>query len=113
MKQALKRGPGRPKDEDLCTRRREQILDAASHLFAANTYRNFDSKETLFLAAVDRGVARLHEHVSASEAGEIDALKRLTRVVYAYLAFFRANPHIVELLIQERVEFKDRKEPSY
>ena len=133
MKLALKRRPGRPKDEDLCSRRREQILDAASHVFAANSYRNtdlqfiadrlklskasiyryFDSKEKLFLAAVDRGVARLHEHISASEAGASDPLKRLTRVVYAYLAFFRANPHIVELLIQERVEFKDRKEPSY
>jgi AcrR family transcriptional regulator len=133
MRKLLKRGPGRPKDEDLCTRRREQILDAASQVFAANSYRNtdlqfiadrlklskasiyryFDSKEKLFLAAVDRGIARLHEHVSASEAGETDPLKRLTLVVYAYLAFFRANPQIVELLIQERVEFKDRKEPSY
>jgi AcrR family transcriptional regulator len=133
MKQALKRRPGRPKDEDLCSRRREQILDAASHVFAANSYRNtdlqfiadrlrlskasiyryFDSKEKLFLAAVDRGVDRMHEYITASEAGETDALARLTRAVYGYLAFYRANPHLTELLIQERVEFKDRKEPSY
>jgi AcrR family transcriptional regulator len=133
MKLALKRRPGRPKDEDLCSRRREEILDAASHVFAANSYRNtdlqliadrlklskasiyryFGSKENLFLAAVDRGVARLHEHKTASEAGETDPLARLTRAIYAYLEFYRANPHLTELLIQERVEFRDRKEPSY
>src|SRR5262245_4100511 len=133
MTSHLKRGPGRPKDEALAALRREQILEAATSIFAASSYRNTDlqeiadrvklskaalynyfaSKEKLFLAAVDRGLTRLHEHVNASGADEDDPLANFAQRVAAYLAYFRANPDVVELLLQERVEFRDRKQPSY
>lgn len=113
--------------------RREEILDTATRLFAehgfanADTqlladelqvgkgtlYRNFPSKRALFLAAVDRVMRRLHDSVDASIDGVEDPLDRIARAVGAYLDFFEHNPGYVELLIQERAQFKDRDKPTY
>jgi len=76
-------------------------------------YRYFPTKRELFLAAVDRGMRRLRARVDASVAEVDDPLEQTAQVVRAYLAFFDANPDFVELLIQERAEFKDRKKPTY
>src|SRR5215472_6086736 len=87
----------RPMDEDLCARRREQILQAAAKLFAehgyadADThllaeklgvgkgtiYRYFPSKEEVFLAAADRGMRMVCERVDASIEGIEDPLRRI------------------------------------
>jgi AcrR family transcriptional regulator len=103
--------------------RREEILEAATRLFAqrgyADTdtqrladelrvgkgtlYRYFASKSDLFLAAVDRGMRKLCEHIEASIAEIDDPPERISQVVYAYLGF----------LIHERSQFKDRKKPTY
>jgi hypothetical protein len=37
----------------------------------------------------------------------------MTKALEAYLAFFDEHPQFVELLIQERALFKDRKKPTY
>ena len=42
-----------------------------------------------------------------------DPLERLPRAIRAYLAFFKEHPQFVELLIQERAEFRDRKQSTY
>ena len=76
-------------------------------------YRYFPTKRKLFLAAVDRAMRRLREQVDASAAETGDPLERIAHAVRAYLAYFDANPAFVELLIQERAEFKDRKKPTY
>src|SRR5690348_12665409 len=92
---------GRPKDESLPERRREQILDAATAVFAragypntdvqeiadrlglskGTVYRYFPSKQDLFFAAVDRGIRRLHEAVTAAGAAEADPLDRIAGAV--------------------------------
>jgi AcrR family transcriptional regulator len=133
MSVATKRGPGRPADPDLPERRRTEILDAAAALFAehgyadADTqvladalgvgkgtiYRYFPSKRELFLAVVDRVMRRLREEVDAAIAGVADPLERVATAIRAYLDFFAAHPQFVELLIQERAQFKDRKTPTY
>ena len=124
---------GRPKDESLPERRREQILDAATTVFAragypstdvqeiadrlglskGTVYRYFPSKQDLFFAAVDRGIRRLHDAVTAAGAVEDDPLDRIAVSVRAYLAFFKAHPELVELLIQERAAFRDREKSVY
>jgi AcrR family transcriptional regulator len=124
---------GRPREAGLRERRREQILDAAARIFAEAGFRNtdlqqvadalgvgkgtlyryFPSKEVLFLAAVDRGMRRLHAHVQACADAAPDPLERVGRGIRAYLAFFRDHPELAELLIQERAEFKDRKQQTY
>ncbi len=124
---------GRPKDESLPERRREQILDAATAVFAQDgypntdiqvvadrlglskgtVYRYFPSKRELFFAAVDRGLRRLHEAVTAAADPVADVLDRLAVAVRTYLAFFKGCPELVELLIQERAEFRDREKSVY
>lgn len=124
---------GRPVDEELLKRRQTEILDAAARLFAehgfADTdtqalaellqvgkgtiYRYFPSKRELFLAAVDRVMHRLRDYVAGAIAGVNDPLEHITRGIHAYLAFFAEHPEFVELLIQERAQFKDRKRPTY
>jgi AcrR family transcriptional regulator len=76
-------------------------------------YRYFASKRELFLAAVDRGMQRLHERVLADTAGVPDELERIVRAIYSFLAYFDEHPELVELFVQERAQFKDRKTPSY
>jgi AcrR family transcriptional regulator len=132
MTEAVKKR-GRPRDDHLRQRRCEELLDAAARTFAnhgfENTemqqvadalgigkgtiYRYFPSKEELFLAAVDRGLRRLHDAVEACAAAAKDPLERVARGIRAYLAFFRDHPELAELLIQERAAFKDRKQQTY
>ena len=124
---------GRPVNEELRERRREEILEAAVKLFsqkgyaAADTqmladtlavgkgtiYRYFSSKEALFLAAVDRGMHQLSEAIDRSVANITDPLDQIRAAILAYLTFFEEHPEIVELMIQERAQFKDRKRPTY
>ena len=133
MTQLAKRQPGRPKDEVLQGRRREEILEQAARAFAEHgypgtdvqwiadaigvskgtIYRYFASKEKLFLSAVGRGVSQLYDHVAASRVGIEDTLELIRVSVISYLEFFKKNPQLVELFIQERAEFKGKRRPIY
>jgi AcrR family transcriptional regulator len=133
MKETVIKKPRRPGDEELWASRREQILDAAVELFAkhgyadADTqlladklgvgkgtlYRYFASKQDVFLAAADRVMRRLREKIDECIAGIDDPLHRIAVAIRAYLAFFAEHPDYVELLMQERAQFKDRKKPTY
>jgi len=113
--------------------RHAEILDAATAMFAASgfndtdtqelaervgvgkgtIYRCFPSKRDLFLAAADRAMHRLRLRMEESAEGVEDPLERVSRAVRAYLDFFSDHPESVELLIQERALFKDRKQPTY
>lgn len=124
---------GRPADPARQESRREEILDAAVRLFARHgfsgtdtqaladelgvgkgtLYRYFPSKCELFLAAADRVMRQMRRHVDAAIAGIEDPLERIAVAIQAYLGFFAERPAYVELLIQERAEFKDRKKPTY
>jgi AcrR family transcriptional regulator len=127
------RARGRPVDAGLATARRDQILTAASHFFArqgyadadleqladelgvgkGTLYRYFPSKQRLFLAALERGMERLHAAVSLA-TGEIeDDLERISVAVTVYLSFFGDHPELIELMILERAAFKGRGKPTY
>lgn len=128
-----KRGPGRPRDAELAARRREEILAEATGVFAAagyrqadvqvvadrlgvgkgTVYRYFESKEALFFGAVDAGIRALVERVDAATARVDDPVEHLKKAVHAYLGFFDENPDLVELLIIERAEFRDREQATY
>jgi AcrR family transcriptional regulator len=116
-----------------CERRREEILEAAARVFAEHgyadgdtqaladalgvgkgtLYRYFPSKEALFLAAVDRLMRQLVEHVQSAATAEADPLERVGVAVRTFLGFCAERPEFVELLIQERAVFKDRKKPTF
>ncbi len=128
---------GRPRDDTLATRRREEILETATRLFAERGFRNtdvehiataaemgkgtvyryFPGKRALFLSAVDLGMQRLQaalEAVMPNDGEPIGDLRaRMHASMEAHLSFFHRNPDVVELLIQERAEFKDRRQPSF
>lgn len=113
--------------------RREEILDAATELFAEHgysdavtqaladrigvgkgtLYRCFPSKQELFLAAVDRVMRRLREHVDQKLVGIEEPLDQIAIGVRRFLDFFEAHPKYAELLVQERALFKDRPMPTY
>jgi AcrR family transcriptional regulator len=114
-------------------RRQEEILDKAADLFAEHgysetdtqfladelrvgkgtLYRYFPHKEALFLAAVDRVMKQLRERVDRAMAEAEDPVERVRRAIGAHLAFFAEHFRYVELLIQERALFKDRRQPTY
>jgi AcrR family transcriptional regulator len=126
-------GGSRRIDEKASGGRREAILDAATSLFAefgfndadtqelaerlgvgkGTVYRCFPSKRDLFLASVDRVIGLLHECIEHSCAGVSDPLEIVVRGIRAYLDFFSNHPEYVELIIQERALFRDRKTPTY
>lgn len=133
MRNATPRPRGRPRDDLLTARRREDILAAATRLFAEHgfpgldvqlvadqlsigkgtVYRYFPTKRDLFMAAVDRGMRRLLEHIDRVMLESTDTLEQMKAAVRAYLEFFAENPDLVELLIQERAGFRDREQPTY
>ncbi|MDG3006708.1 TetR/AcrR family transcriptional regulator [Paludisphaera mucosa] len=122
----------RRREKDVETRR-EEILDTATELFAEHgfsdamtqelanrlgigkgtIYRCFPSKRDLFLAAADRVMQMMSAQVEAYIAGVEDGLQRIARAILAFLTFFAEHPEYVELLIQERAQFKDRTRPTY
>lgn len=124
---------GRPVDEPSRQRRRQEILACAARVFARNGYPGtdmqavadaakvakgtlylyFDGKEGLFLAAVDQGMTSLRAAVDAAVEGLTDPLEVIEKAIFAYLRFFKEHPEQVELLIQERAEFRDRKQSTY
>jgi AcrR family transcriptional regulator len=119
--------PGRPKDPDLQERRTSEILDVAIRVFAkcgfrstdvqqiadelgigkGTIYRYFDTKEKLFLAAADEGMRQLERHIHRSVEGVEDPLEFVRTAALAYVGFFQKRPELVEILIQERAEFRE------
>ena len=130
---APERRRGRPPDEEARTRRREEILGCAARVFAAGGYQTtdmqaiadaagvakgtlylyFPGKEELFLAAVDQGMTWMRAAVDAAIGDSRDPLAVFERGILAYLRFFEEHPEQVELLIQERAEFRDRRQSTY
>ncbi len=113
--------------------RQEEILETATQLFAeqgfsdavtqaladrlgvgkGTIYRHFPSKRALFLAAADRVMRKLQAAVCSEVSGISDGLEKVELGIATFLKFFADHPAFVELLIQERAYFKDRKRPTY
>jgi AcrR family transcriptional regulator len=133
MAQTANGNPRRSADTDRRAQREEQILEAAMQLFAEHgysdtdtqlladklqvgkgtLYRYFSSKRELFLAAADRVMRLLRQSMDERLEGIDEPFERLSVGIRAYLSFFAEHPEYVELLMQERAQFKDRKKPTY
>jgi AcrR family transcriptional regulator len=120
-------------DVDRRAQREEQILEAAVQLFAEHgysgtdtqlladklqvgkgtIYRYFRSKRELFLAAADRVMRLMRQSIDARIDGIEEPFERIGVAIRAFLSFFYEHPEFVELLMQERAQFKDRKMPTY
>jgi AcrR family transcriptional regulator len=124
-------GPGRPRDEELADRRRREIVRHAIDEFARNgfngadldaiagnagcskgtLYNYFDSKGALFSASVDHVMFSLVDALGDDDEG--DPVDQIERLAVNFLRHFADHPQYVELLVQERADFKDREEPTY
>jgi AcrR family transcriptional regulator len=124
-------GPGRPRDDELAARRRADIVRHAIDEFArrgyagadldviaANAgcskgtlYNYFASKGELFSASVDNVMFGMVE--AAGVKGDGDPLEQLATLVHGFLRHFAKHPQHVELLVQERSDFRDRAQPTY
>jgi AcrR family transcriptional regulator len=123
--------PGRPRDEQLAERRRAEIVRHAIDEFARHGYNGADldaiarnagcakgtlynyfaSKGDLFSASVDHVMFSMVEAVGST--GDGDPVEQLAQLVRGFLRHFAKHPQYVELLVQERSDFRDRKEPAY
>ena len=128
-------GPGRPRDEELPARRRAEIVRHSIDEFARNGYNGadldviamnagcskgtlynyFPSKGALFNASVDHVMFTM---IEASHAEDFvdptrDAVDQLEQFVHGFIEHFHAHPQYVELLVQERSDFRDREEPTF
>jgi AcrR family transcriptional regulator len=133
MTQTADRKKRRSEACDRRTQRQEQILETAIRLFAEHgysdtdtqllaeklqvgkgtIYRYFPSKRALFLAAADRVMHLMRQHIEARVEGIEEPFDCIAAGIRAYLTFFAEHPEYVELLMQERAQFKDRKKPTY
>lgn len=113
--------------------KRHAIVEAAARIFAqagyddtemervasetgiakGTVYLYFEGKQDLFFACVDEGMRQMQAVVRAAADRSQEPFARIASGIRAYLTFFDENPHFVELLIQERAIFKDRKRPTY
>jgi len=118
---------------DKRSERRRRIIEAAARLFAelgftgcevervatelgiakGTLYLYFPGKQDLFFACVDLGMQQMQAAVREAAASVTDPFEIISRAIWAYLSFFDEHPHYVELLIQERANFKHRKRPTY
>jgi AcrR family transcriptional regulator len=133
MASASKKPGKRSSDDELWCARQEEILTQAARLFAergfdntdttllaetvgvgkGTVYKYFPSKRDLFLAAADRVMRMLREQIEGRVAPIDDALVRIATAIREFLQFFYERPEFVELLIQERALFKDRKRSTF
>src|SRR3712207_9594593 len=67
-------------------------------------------RSELFQEAVDLVMRELLTATRASTSE--DPLEQVEFAIRSYLAYFDAHPEYVELLIQERAAFRDRKKPT-
>lgn len=115
--------------------RDEQIIKVATSVFAQRGYRNtdvqeiadildigkatiyraFGTKEGLFLATVDYGMSKLARRLAqrADNDDEPDPASGMGDGIRIFLLYFQENPELIELLMQERSEFRDRDSHSY
>jgi AcrR family transcriptional regulator len=90
-----------------------QVVAGRLDVGKGTVYRYFRTKEALFLAAVDRGMRLLSERTNAAAGQTRDPFEKIIRATHVYLQFFDEHPEFVELFVQERAQFRDRRRPTY
>jgi AcrR family transcriptional regulator len=113
--------------------RREEILEAATDMFAefgyratdvqqiadnlkigkGTIYRYFPTKEELFFATADRAMRAMEAFILQRLEGVTGDVARVKKVIRSYIEFYEANPKFIELFVQERAEFRRRQVSTY
>ncbi len=83
-----------------------QVIADKAGVGKGTVYRYFGNKEDLFWAACFSVLERLGKHLIDSMADCGSAVETLRRAGVAHAAFFEANPHYLEVFVQNRAEFR-------
>jgi AcrR family transcriptional regulator len=82
-----------------------QVIADRAGVGKGTVYRYFRSKEDLFWATTLEVLERLDQCIIAAMEGVESACGKLRAAAIAHAAFFEANPHYLNLIMQERAEF--------
>lgn len=121
------------KNKPIAGQRQDDILDAATRVFSrrgyrltdvqeiadilkvgkGTIYRHFDSKEKLFTSVIERGmnqfIGELHQNIGSAKT----PIDKLRSAIQTHINFFNRNMELVELIMQERSEFKNHFKQLY
>lgn len=115
------------KTADLAQRRKEEILNAAKHVFARNgfrctkmediathlgvakgtVYRYFKDKKSLFLTVFRQGLMELSRAFETNVHPIEHPANKVRAAVKTYFEFYENDREHIEILMQARSEFKD------
>ncbi|MCO6045228.1 TetR/AcrR family transcriptional regulator [Aeoliella sp. ICT_H6.2] len=132
----------KPKEAPKFTEKQAEILETAYQVFAkegfrntdvqviadlagvgkGTVYRHFGNKEELFLATAKYCLTKAGQYIEQQVLQEDDletlrdhvgALEILRRAAVAYAKYYQNNPLTIEILIQERAEFRESVFPTH
>jgi AcrR family transcriptional regulator len=83
-----------------------QVIADSAGVGKGTVYRYFGNKEDLFWASTLAVLCELEAHLERAMQDVDGALAKLRASSCAYAEFFEANPHYLEILVQERAEFR-------
>ncbi len=90
-----------------------QVIADLAHVGKGTIYRHFGNKEKLFLAVARFNLEQMTEYITARVEPSDPVPKLLMDAAVACAEFHQANPGCVEIMIQERAEFRDTVFPTY
>lgn len=90
-----------------------QLVADAAGIGKATVYRQFESKEGLFLATLDREMELLTQQMRRDAERNDDPFEALCGAVRSYFRFFTTRPWAAELLIIERGRFRGSSRTTY
>lgn len=99
-----------------------QVIADLASVGKGTVYRHFGNKQQLFLATAKYCLEQLGEFVLAELGGEqaaehlpseVGARETLRRIASAVALFYQRNPQAVEIMIQERAEFRETVFPTH
>lgn len=90
-----------------------QVIADKLNIGKGTVYRYFPSKNELFFGCVEFGVLQIAQQLEQAFASHADPVEGISAGIFAYLSFFQQNPDLVEIFIQERAVFKEKKLQEY
>lgn len=90
-----------------------QVIADLAGVGKGTIYRHFGNKEQFFLATAKFGFSELEQYVARRTAKRRGAVETLRAIAVAYAQFYQRRPEYVEIMIQERAEFRGSVFPTY